>query len=118
VPENELTYAKRALRGSYALDNETLAGQAGTLGYYAAIDRWQFAADYIARCEAVTAEQVQAVARKYLDNNRSVAVLLRPRPRGAPQPPARTSDLRRSVFDFRSGRSTSRRLVPLPGSVS
>lgn len=85
VPEAELSGAKRALRGSYALDNEPYAGQAGSLGYYAAIDRWQFATDYLARVEAVTAQNIQDVARKYLNNDRSVAVLLKPR--AAPAPP-------------------------------
>ncbi len=87
VPEAELSLAKRSLRGSYAQDNETYAGQAATLGYYASIDRWQFAADYLARVEAVTAEQVQATARKYLQADRSVAILLRPRGQRPSRPP-------------------------------
>ncbi|MCC2672116.1 MAG: hypothetical protein K0Q72_4588, partial [Armatimonadetes bacterium] len=78
--------AKRMLRGSYALDNETYTGQASSLGYYASIDRWQFASDYLAKAEAVTLEQVQAAAAKYLDSKHSVTVLLKPRtvPRVAP----------------------------------
>ncbi|HTE18786.1 MAG TPA: pitrilysin family protein, partial [Armatimonadota bacterium] len=87
IPEAELSLAKRALRGTYALDNEPYAGQAGSLGFYASIDRWQFATEYLAKVDAVTAEQVQAVARKYLDPNHSVAVLLTPRPSTQPQPP-------------------------------
>lgn len=86
VSDAELTAAKRALRGSYALDNETYSGQAATLGYYAAIDRWQFATDYPARIEAVTPDQVQAVAKKYLNQERSVAVVLKPRSAPGPDP--------------------------------
>jgi zinc protease len=84
IPEAEITLAKRMLRGSYAMDNETYAGQASSLGFYASIDRWQFAANYLANIERVTPEQVQAVARKYLKSDHSVAVTLKPR--SAPQP--------------------------------
>jgi zinc protease len=84
ISPEELSVAKRQLRGSYALDNEPYSGQAATLGYYAAIDRWQFASDYLAKVEAVTAEQVQEVAREYLSPDRSVTVLLQPQ-----GPPAR-----------------------------
>jgi len=87
IPPEEVAMAKNQLRGSYALDNEPYVGQAGTLGYYAAIDRWQFAADYLAQIQAITPEQVQECARNYLKTEQSVAVLLRPR--GAPAAPPR-----------------------------
>ncbi len=86
IPESEIGIAKRILRGAYVLDNETYSGQAGTLGYYAAIDRWQFASDYLARIDAVTPEQVQAVARKYLQMDHSATILLKPAP-GPAAPP-------------------------------
>lgn len=84
VPEAELSLAKRELEGSYALDNEPFSGQAATLGYYAAIDRPQFATEYLAHVRSVTADQVQALARKYLDPQHSVSVILRPRGRQNP----------------------------------
>lgn len=79
IPAAELVFAKRLLHGSYVQDNETYAGQASSLGYYAAIDSWEFAADYLAKVDAVTVEQVQEVAKKYLDPAHTVAVLLKPR---------------------------------------
>jgi predicted Zn-dependent peptidase len=79
IPAAELTFAKRLLHGSYVQDNETYAGQASSLGYYAAIDSWEFAADYLSKVDAITPEQVQAVAKKYLDPAHTVAVLLKPR---------------------------------------
>jgi zinc protease len=85
VPEAELTFAKRALRGDYALDNEPYSGQGSTLGYYEAIDSWKFAANYLARVESITAEQLQAVARKYIDLDHSATVILQPR--NGPMPP-------------------------------
>jgi zinc protease len=87
IPPDEVELAKRILRGSYALDNEPYSGQSGTLGYYDSIDRWQFAADYLQKVEAVTPAQVNEVASKYLAADHSVSVLFRPRAAGPPQPP-------------------------------
>lgn len=78
VPADELELARRRLRGSFALDNETFTAQAGTLGYYAAIHDWKFASDYAAAIEAVTAEQIQETAQTYLDPDRSITLLLQP----------------------------------------
>ena len=86
VSAEELNLAKRQLRGSYALDNETYAGQGATLGYYTVIDNPQFAVDYLRHVDQVTAEQVQAIARKYLDPQHCVSVLLKPRQRPGPEP--------------------------------
>ena len=87
IPANELDVAKRILHGSYALDSETFTGQAATLGYYASIDRWQFATDYLRKVDAITVEQVQATAQKYLNQEHSVAVLLKPRTVPRVEPP-------------------------------
>jgi zinc protease len=85
----EVQATKSVLAGSYATDNETFAGQANTLGYYDAIDRWQYAVNYLPTIARVTAAQVHAVAEKYLDPSHSVTVILSPaaapsRPRGRP----------------------------------
>jgi zinc protease len=85
--EAEVQATKSVLAGSYATDNETFAGQANTLGYYASIDRWQFAADYLARISEVTPAQVRAVAAKYLDPAHAVTVLMTPASAAPPQPP-------------------------------
>ena len=85
ISPQELALAKSALRGSYALDNESYSRQAGTLGYYAAIDKWQFASSYLEKIDAITVDQVQETARKYLDSEHSVTVLQKPRN----APPAR-----------------------------
>jgi zinc protease len=83
----ELEGSKRILTGMYAVENETFAGQARTLGYYAAIDRWQFASTYLDNIRKVTAQQVQQAAIRYLTADRAVTVLLRPghATRGAPE---------------------------------
>ncbi len=79
ISPDEIALAKRTLRGSFLLDNETLAGQAGTLGYYDAIHRWEFASHYLERVEALTSTEIQEVAKKYVRPERCVSVVLRPR---------------------------------------
>jgi zinc protease len=71
VPEAELQDAKRAMVASFAL---SLESPETVINYY--ITRWQYglAADYWdkypERLMAVTAAEVQAVAKKYLDPSR------------------------------------------------
>ena len=84
----EVQATQSVLAGSYAVDNETFAGQANTLGYYASIDRWQFAVEYLPAIGRVTASQVHAVAAKYLDPAHGVTVITSPSP--APSPPPGT----------------------------
>jgi zinc protease len=85
----EVSATKSVLAGTYAMDNETFSGQANSLGYYASIDRWQFAAEYLPMISKVTPEQVRAVAAKYLRPEHAVTVLMRPGgpPGQRPAPP-------------------------------
>ncbi len=85
----EVLATKSLLAGSYAVDNETYTGQANSLGYYASIDRWQFAAEYLPRVARVTPSEVRAVAAKYLDLDHAMTVIVRPG--GAPPPVAPAS---------------------------
>jgi len=75
VPAAELEDSKRYLTGSLPLHLETNDGVAGTL-----VDlEWQelgldYLLDYVARIDALTVEEVQAVAQKYLRHPHVVAV--------------------------------------------
>lgn len=80
VGEKELEKAKALLEGQYAASNETFDGQASSLGFYEAIDAYQFALDYIGRIQTVTAETLQKVARTYLNTNAYTLGIIRPRP--------------------------------------
>ncbi len=71
----ELADAKRLLARSYALSNESPADQTGSLGFYEGIDTWEFAADYLELVNAVTAEQVQQVAREVLRMDAATLVI-------------------------------------------
>lgn len=78
VSEKELQRAKRILRTEYAFSNESYFGQVGSMGFYDAIDTYQFAIDYIGHVQQISAEDVRRVARKYLDPDAYTLVILRP----------------------------------------
>lgn len=66
TPE-ELARAKRFVYTEYAFSNESYDDQVGSMGFYAATDTYKFALDYINTVMQVTPEQIQAVAKKYLN---------------------------------------------------
>lgn len=78
LTEEQLAEAKRVLRINYAFGNEAFSDQAGALGFYEAIDSYRRAVEYIDRVEALTAEQVQAVAQKYFDPDAYTLAIIRP----------------------------------------
>lgn len=82
VPEIEIAQAKRLLRISYAFNNEAYSDQVATMGFYAAIDSYQFAVDYLDLTDAVTAEDITRVARKYLTLDNYTLTVIRPKPGG------------------------------------
>lgn len=63
--DRDLKRAKNYLRSTYIFGNETNAGKADSLGFYAAIDDLDFATGYLAEVDKVTREDVVAAARKY-----------------------------------------------------
>jgi zinc protease len=64
----EIERAKRVLLAREALQAETAAGFAGTLGFYSVVaGDYQFALTYPEKIRAVTVEDVLAVARKYIN---------------------------------------------------
>ncbi len=78
LTDEELAEAKRALRINYAFGNEAFSDQVGALGFYEAIDGYQRAVEYIDRVQALTGEQLQAVAQKYFDPNGFTLAIIRP----------------------------------------
>lgn len=76
ISDADLARAKRSLEGGYAFDVETFQGRASTLGFYEMIDGFEFAATYIQNIRKMTAQDIQALARKYIDPDRAVVVVL------------------------------------------
>ncbi len=77
--DDELERVKDTLYTSYAFTNETYVDQVGSIGFYEMIDTYKFAFEYIDIVRSITAEELRAVALKYLDPNRRAVVIMRPR---------------------------------------
>ncbi len=82
----EIERAKRVLLAREALQAETAAGFAGTLGFYSVVaGDYRFALTYPERIRAVTVEDVLAVARKYINLDLYYELVLIPE--SAPEQP-------------------------------
>lgn len=81
ITEEELQRAKALVDGEYVLDNHTTRGLAFSLGYYATIAQPELALTYRDQIKQVTREDVQRVARTYLDPQRYAIAVIRPRSR-------------------------------------
>jgi zinc protease len=80
--DQELRYLKRLLYADYAFSNQSYPDQVGSLAFYEAIDTYRFATSYLNYTNAVSAEQIQATARKYLREDNYDLVILRPQAEG------------------------------------
>ncbi len=78
LTDEELRYLKKLLYADYAFSNQSYPDQVGSLAFYEAIDGYRFATGYLAYANAVTAEQIQAAARRYLRDDNYNLVILRP----------------------------------------
>lgn len=81
ISEGELQRAKTLLEGNDIVATHTTQGMATNLGYYATISDVEFALTYLQRIREVTREDVQRVARRFLDPQRYAIVVIRPRSR-------------------------------------
>ena len=80
----ELAKAKRILRNDMRYGTETNTGQSGMIGYYHTLTgSGEFLEHYIERLDAVTTEQVAAVARRYFASEPATVIV---EPPGAPGP--------------------------------
>ena len=65
ISESDLRRAQNYLCGNFQLGNETNAGKAESLGFYAALGEENFPDDYCAQLKAVTVGDVREAANKY-----------------------------------------------------
>lgn len=73
VSENELTKARKQVKAQFAYSIERVSSQAQWLGLMEMLGDWRQFDEFVERLSAVTAEQVQDVAQKYLKpTNRTV----------------------------------------------
>ena len=73
ITEPELAKARAQLRARFVYDSDSVTDIAHQLGYFETVDRWQTYTGLIPRLASVTAEQVNAAARRYLRaDNRTI----------------------------------------------
>ncbi len=70
VSQAELEKAKKQARAAFAYSNEGVTGQAFWLAYSEHIESYRLFGEYPERLQAVTAEDIRDVARKYLQPSR------------------------------------------------
>lgn len=110
VSPEELERARNRIEADFVLQADSVSSQARQIGYWAMVADWRYLTTYLDRIRAVTAEDVQRVARQYLvADGRTVGhfVPVEGAP-GPPPPPAREASARAE----RPRRSD--RPVPLP----
>ena len=67
VSEAELTRAKRVYEARWVRRLEDMEGQANYLAEWEALGDWELGDDYLRRALAVTTDDIQALARRFLD---------------------------------------------------
>lgn len=73
VTDEELTRAKNQIEADFIFSKDSVSDQGELLGYYATVADWKLIDQYIPKIKAVTAADVQSVAKKYLvESNRTV----------------------------------------------
>lgn len=81
VGENELERVKAQVLADHVYQEDSVFYQAMRIGTLESVGLdWRTADEYVPRVQAVTAEQVQAVARKYLIDDRLTIAELEPQP--------------------------------------
>lgn len=78
VSQNEFSKAKKKIKSQFAYNAETVSEIGDTIGYYMTVcGDLKLVEDYLSILEEITAEDLQEIAKKYLNiDNASISVLL------------------------------------------
>jgi zinc protease len=79
VSEGELTRAKRVYEARWVRRLEDMEGQANYLAEWEALGDWTIGDDYLRRALAVTTDEIQLLARRFLDPDQAGVVVYRPK---------------------------------------
>ncbi|MBI2251753.1 MAG: insulinase family protein [Armatimonadetes bacterium] len=77
--EEDFKRAKNLLINNFTFSTETLSGRSETLGFYEAIDNFQFAQNYLDEIEKITKEKIIKAAQKYLNFNNATLIIHKPK---------------------------------------
>jgi zinc protease len=81
VPEEELARARNQIEASFVWQQDSVFSRASVLGRFELLGSWRLLDDYLPKLRAVTAADLQRVARTYFALDRkNVAILLPPEP--------------------------------------
>lgn len=88
VSQREMARIKAQVISSEVYERDSLFHQALVLGFFETVGlSWRLAEDYAARVQEVTAEQVQAVAKRYFQDDGLTVAALAPQPIAREAPP-------------------------------
>src|SRR5882724_12948099 len=77
ISDRELQKAKNQIESAFVFGQDSIFGQAMKIGYYEAVGDWRLMDNYLDGIRKVTREDIQRVAREYLDRDRrTVGVLI------------------------------------------
>ncbi len=79
VSEGELTRAKRVYEARWVRRLEDMEGQANYLAEWEALGDWTTGDDYLRRALAVTTDEIQMLARRFLDPDQAGVIVYRPK---------------------------------------
>ena len=79
VSEAELTRAKRVYEARWVRRLEDMEGQANYLAEWEALGDWTMGDDYLRRALAVTTDEIQTLARRFLDPDEAGVIVYRPK---------------------------------------
>jgi zinc protease len=80
INERELQKAKNQIEAAFVFAQDSIFGQAMKIGYYEAVGGWRLMESYIDGIRKVTREDIQKVAKQYLDRDRRTVGVMIPTP--------------------------------------
>ncbi|HEU4340862.1 MAG TPA: pitrilysin family protein [Candidatus Binatia bacterium] len=84
ISERELEKAKNQIEAAFVFAQDSIFGQAIKIGYYEAVGGWRLMEDYLPGIRKVTREDIQRVAKQYLEPDRRTVGVLIPVKENAP----------------------------------
>jgi zinc protease len=110
ITADELARAKSQIEAEFVYQADSVTAQARQLGYWASVGDWRYLTTYLDRIRALSAEDVQTVARKYLvPDTRTVGTYI-----PSPDAPAAAATPPREASARVEKPTRGERLVPLP----
>ena len=80
INERDLQKAKNQIEAAFVFAQDSIFGQAMKVGYYEAVGGWRLMDSYIDGIRKVTREDIQKVAKQYLDRDRRTVGVMIPTP--------------------------------------